>query len=412
MLLVQLRWLAVVGQVVTIAIVTMWLDVDLPLLQMGYVIGFLVALNLMSLVSASMGIHAGNGGLLLQLAFDVAALTVQLYLSGGATNPFISLYLLQITLGAVLLHAWSSWMLVALASAGFILQIFVYRPLMIPRLHAGGLLDLHIQGMFVCFVLTAGLVVFFLIRANSNLRARELRLADLRQQSAEEQHIVRMGLLASGAAHELGTPLATLSVLVSDWKRMPLFKKHPDLAAEIVDMQEQLDRCKTIVSGILMASGEARGEEITRTSAIAFLDDLVAEWRRTRAPRHLVYDNQFEPNEAIVSDTALRQVIFNVFDNALESSPDWVRIRANRDGDDLVLEVSDVGKGFPPDILAEIGRPYRSSKGRPGGGLGLFLVVNVVRKLGGSVAAENRSEGGAAVTLRLPIAALSAGVQI
>ena len=216
-----------------------------------------------------------------------------------------------------------------------------------------------------------------------------------------------MGLLASGAAHELGTPLATLSVILNDWQHMPTLKETPELSQEIREMQLQVDRCKTIVSGILMSSGEARGEGTLRTTVNAFLDGLAAEWRASRSPRRFDYTNAFGQDEAIVSDTALKQVIFNLFDNALEASPNLVRVGVRRTDGDLVITVTDEGPGFSAEMLAEFGKPYRSSKGRPGGGLGLFLVVNVVRKLGGLVAAENAAGRGAIVTLRLPLASLS-----
>ncbi|MFX5922263.1 histidine kinase dimerization/phospho-acceptor domain-containing protein, partial [Acinetobacter baumannii] len=87
---------------------------------------------------------------------------------------------------------------------------------------------------------------------NRNLRDRDAYLADLRRQSVEENHIVRIGLLASGAAHELGTPLATISVLLADWRRMEIFRRDPELAEEIDEMHRQIDRCKRILSGILM----------------------------------------------------------------------------------------------------------------------------------------------------------------
>ena len=118
------------------------------------------------------------------------------------------------------------------------------------------------------------------------------------------------------------------------------------------------------------------------------------------------YNNAFGEDLPIVSESALKQVIFNVLDNAFEASPRWVGFSAALNGDMLVLSVRDVGAGFAPDVLAQIGKPYQSTKGRPGGGLGLFLAVNVVRKLGGRVVARNRKTGGAAVVLELPLAAL------
>jgi two-component system sensor histidine kinase RegB len=408
-LLIQLRWLAVIGQVVTILIVSYWLGIELPLRELVTVVALLIALNAVSLLQHRMQGAVTNTVLFFQLLIDVGALTVQLYLSGGASNPFISLFLLQVILGAVLLETWSTWVIVAITSACFIWLTTTYRELGLPDLHAGNLLQLHIQGMFICFVLAASLLVLFITRINRNLRVRDAHLADLRQRSVEEDHIVRMGLLASGAAHELGTPLATVSVILNDWSRMPRFQKDMDIAQDIEEMQGQLDRCKTIVSGILMSSGEIRGEGTVRTSVNAFLDEAVAEWRVHRSPTELIYRNDFAPDAVIVSDPALKQVIYNVFDNALEASPNWIGVTVGRDNEALAVTVKDAGPGFAPDILAELGKPYRSSKNRPGSGLGLFLVVNVVRKLGGSVIARNEAAGGASVTVTLPLAALSPG---
>lgn len=407
LLLVQLRWLAVVGQVVTILIVHGQMGIPLPLGPMAVVILFLVGLNLASLLQLRQQAVVTNTHLFLALLIDVAALTVQLYLSGGASNPFISLYLLQVTLGAVLLETWSTWALVFVATACFTWLTDSYRALALPPQHEGQLLSLHIQGMFICFVLAASLIVPFITRITRNLRARDAYLADLRQRSIEEDHIVRMGLLASGAAHELGTPLATLSVIVSDWRRMPALARDPDMAEEIEVMQSQIDRCKAIVSGILMSSGEARGEGTLRTTVAGFMDDLIADWRAGRSPATLDYDNTFRAEVPMISDLALKQVVFNVLDNALEASPDWVGVWVGQQDGNLIISVNDKGPGFSEGMLDEFGKPYRSSKGRPGGGLGLFLVVNVVRKLGGSVLARNRIGGGASVQLTLPLAALS-----
>ncbi len=407
LLLVQLRWLAVIGQVLTILIVHYWFKIALPLTEMALVIAFLIGLNLASLLRLQSLDVVSNTELFLALLLDVAALTVQLYLSGGAANPFVSLYLLQVTLGAVLLDAWSAWTLVALTSVCFVGLTRFYRDIFMSRGYGGDFADLHIQGMFICFVLSATLLVLFIARINRNLRARDERLARLRQQSAEEDHIVRMGLLASGAAHELGTPLATLSVILNDWQHMPDLEEMPELAQEISEMQSQVERCKAIVSGILLSSGEARGEGTLRTTVNAFFDGLAAEWRASRSPARLDYFNAFGEDEAIVSDIALKQVIFNVFDNALEASPKLVKVDVSRFKDDLVVTVSDKGPGFSEDMLNALGKPYKSTKGRPGGGLGLFLVFNVVRKLGGAVAARNAAGGGAIVTLSLPLASLS-----
>lgn len=405
--LIQLRWIAVLGQIVTIVVAHFGLGIELPLNYMLAVLCGLVAFNGVSLLRLRLRREVSNGELLVALLVDVATLTMQLYLSGGATNPFVFLYLLQVVLAAVLLEAWSTWLLLATTAACFVWLAIAGRPLALPIDHDRGLWSLYIQGMLICFVLNAVLLVTFINRITRNRRARDARLAALRQRAAEEEHIVRMGLLASGAAHELGTPLATLAVILGDWRHMSAFRSDPDLLQEIGEMQTQVLRCKSIVSGILLSAGEMRGEAPEETTVHAFLDELIAEWRATRPATEFGYRNRLDGGLRIISDSALKQTLCNVLDNALEASPGWVGLEVVRDDDTLVLTVTDEGPGFAPEMLERLGRPYQSSKGRPGGGLGLFLVVNVVRTLGGQVSARNRPEGGARVTLALPLSAIT-----
>ena len=407
-LLVQLRWIAVIGQIATIGFVQFWMGVALPLLPMAAVIFGLVALNLVSLLWLRYRADINNRELLVALALDVAALTALLYLSGGATNPFTSLYLLQVTLGAVLLDAPSTWSLVALVCMNFAWLTSYYRPLELPQGFAEAF-NLYIAGTFIGLVLDAVLLVVFMTRINRNLRDRDLRLAALRQHAAEQDHIVQMGLLASGAAHELGTPLASLSVILGDWRRMPALASDPELSQDLGEMEISVQRCKSIVTGILLSAGEARGEGSSPTTVAAFLTALVEEWRTTRPSATLYFRNAFGADLAIVSDIALKQAIFNVLDNAAEVSRDWIELMAERNADKLVLSVTDRGPGFSREMLAHVGKPYQSTKGSPGSGLGLFLVVNVVRKLGGVVTARNRPDIGAAVKLELPLSTLAIG---
>jgi two-component system sensor histidine kinase RegB len=404
--LIQLRWIAVIGQVITIGVVHFGFDIRLPLREMSVVLICLV-FNIASMLRWRAHTEVTNGELVFALLVDVATLTAQLYLSGGATNPFSFLYLLQVILGAVLLRAWSEWTIVAITGACFIGLTHFYRPLALPANYYGMLFGPYIEGTLICFALNASLLVIFITRINRNLRARDARLADMRERAAEEEHIVRMGLLASGAAHELGTPLSTVSVILGDWRRMPAIAADSQLLEEIDEMQAQVQRCKSIVSGILLSAGEARGDSPVETTIRTFLDDVVKEWRETRPVERFTYENRFGEDISIVSDSAIKQMIHNVLDNALEASPKWVGLDVAREGDELKLTITDEGPGFPPEMLALLGKPYQSSKGRPGAGLGLFLVSNVARTLHGSVSAHNRPEGGAIVTLTLPLESIT-----
>jgi len=405
--LIELRWIAVAGQLATILVVNFLLDVQLPLVEMLTLLGVLALFNITSALRCRLSLPVSNGEIFAALLVDVAVLTGQLYYSGGISNPFVFLYLLQVAAATVLLRRYYIWAIVAVTVLGLVTLIEWHRPLAIPGLGSAALSAQYVGGLLVCFALNATLLVIFIGRMIRNLRQRDDSLAKLRQRAAEEEHIVRMGLLASGAAHELGTPLATLSVILGDWARMAPFAGEPELREEIEEMQQQVDRCKAIVSGILMSAGETRGDRPVETTLHAFLDDLVDEWRRTRAGATLKYERVGVRDERIISDTALKQMIANVLDNALEAAPDApLRLEASADEETLMLRVRDRGPGFSPQMLERFGTPYRSSKGKPGRGLGLFLSVNVARTLGGRIEAHNLPGAGAEVVIQLPLAVL------
>lgn len=399
--LVRLRWIAVVGQVATILATHYGLGIRLPLLPMLLVAAGLAAFNLASQLYGRRRPPPGDAAMLVSLLVDVAALTVQLHFSGGIGNPFVFLYLLQVVLGAALLRTPLAWAIVAATGACLLVLIAFPGPVHIPA-------DAWILGLVVCFLLNAVLVVVFGTRISRIIRARDAHLAAMRQRAAEEEHILRMGLLASGAAHELGTPLATISVLLGDWQRLPAFTSDPELLADVAEMQAQVRRCKAIVTGILLSAGETRGEAPTLTTVHRFFDELVAHWRESRRADALHFDNRFGPDLAIISDAGLAQMVGNVLDNALEASPDWLALTVSRSGQTLLITVEDAGPGFDAAMLEHLGKPYRSSKGRPGRGLGLFLSLNVVRTLGGTLSARNRDGGrGASVVMALPLSALT-----
>lgn len=405
--LIQLRWLALFGQIATVEVAFHGMDIPIPLQPMHWVLAGLAAFNLLSLLRCRNQHPVTSVELLLTLLVDVGALTALLYLSGGATNPFVFLFLLQVILGAVLLPVWATWVMVGVTTLCFAGLALLALPLPLPLDHDRGLASPYTQGMLICFVLNAVLLVVFITRIAGNLRERDTRLALLRQRAAEEEHVVRMGLLASGAAHELGTPLSTLAVILGDWQHLPHFSSEPELADDVAEMQVQVARCKTIVSGILLSAGEARGESSSETTVCAFLDHVVQAWRERRPEAHLQYHNGFGRDLPMVADSAIQQMIGNVLDNAHEASPDAVWFEARRENGSLTLTVWDHGAGFAPELLPQIGKPYQSSKGHPGGGLGLFLVFNVARTLGGAVAVRNLDEGGAQVRITLPLAAIT-----
>jgi len=405
LLLIQLRWLAVAGQVATILLVHYAMRIPLPVGLLLMAPAGLVAVNLLSAAISARAGGVTDQGLMFALLADVTALTWLLYLTGGAANPFVALYLLQVVLGAVLLAPIYAWALIALTSLCFAGLGLRNRPLALPPTREDALLSLYLQGSLICFVLMAVLLVLFVTRISQNLRERDASMADMRQRAVEHDHIVRMGLLASGAAHELGTPLASLSVILSDWKRMPRLADDPDLAQDMTTMRAEVERCKAIVTGILMSAGEARGQAPERTTVRAFIRAVV-EASSAEGVAVEIRD-QLSQDPAIIADPALRQVLGVLFDNAAEAGARRIVVTLGQAGELLEITVRDDGPGFAPEILDRLGKPYTSTKTRPGAGLGLFLLMNVIRSLGGTVEAANPPAGGGEVRLRLPLSALA-----
>jgi two-component system sensor histidine kinase RegB len=404
--LVQLRWFAVIGQLLTIIVTRYGFGVDLPMQVMLSVLAGLVVFNVLNELALRLDHQVRTAELFLGLLVDMAILTMQLYLSGGATNPFVFLYLLQVGLAAVLLAPSYAWALLGLATVCFLWLAEKARPLELALDYHLGIHSYYVEGILICLILNAALLVIFINRINRTHREHDARLAEFRQRAAEEDHILRMGLLASGAAHELGTPLSTIAVILGDWQRMPFLKSDPDLGIELIEMQTQIQRCKAIVSGILMSAGETRGESSGETTVFEFFDELINDWQSTRKVREISFKNLVGEDIDIASDTVLKQTICNLLDNALEASPEWVGLEVLRQNDILLIRVVDQGPGFSSEILDRLGQPYQSTKGRSGSGLGLFFVFNVARILGGEVGARNRQEGGAEINLCLPLDAL------
>lgn len=399
--LIQLRWIAVAGQTLAILLVHYGLRVPLPLIEMLGVALVLAAANLLATLAVPRH-RVHHAEVMLALLLDMAALTLQLYFSGGAGNPFISLYLLQVVLGAILLPPALVAVLVTATTLCYALLSLRFVPLAIPSGLVAEFADLFAIGRWIAFVMVAGLLVLFINRISRNLRARDEYVADLRQHAAEEDGIVRMGLFASGAAHELGTPLGTLSVILADWRRMPGIAGDAELAAEVGEMQAEVQRCKAIVSDILQSAGQPRGEAMASVAAGPFLDAVAQAWRPTHPQVALDYVGAGTGAAMIAIDPALRQAIWNLLDNAAEASPGGVQLRTAVEEGMLVIAVNDWGPGFAPETLARAGQPNRSMKGA-GHGLGLFLAANVARRLGGRLDARNRPGGGAEVRLSLPL---------
>lgn len=406
--LIRLRWLAICGQIGAIAVTHYGLGVNLPRRAMAPVVVFLVLLNLFSTWRLRTRRKVSDLTVTTELLMDVVALTMLLYLSGGASNPFITLFILQVILGIVLLPARSALVILSATIAAYYWLLWNGRPMALPSTHGshGGhaagpsFFDLHLQGMFLSFALAACLLAWFMLRIMENLRERDRHLEDLRRMMLEEDNLVRLGLMASGAAHELGTPLTTLAVTMDDWASLGLPEGERG-KAELSRMQEELSRCRRIVSDMLLKAGQERLVDMRTEIVAVFIADTLAEWRAEGGRLTISVEDQ-AGSVAITADPLLTQVLRQILDNAAEAGATQMHIHIARAEGEVVITLSDNGPGFPSDLLAARERDKHIVQTDPGRGLGLLLVVTSLRRLSGRLRLSNGNAGGASVSLTLP----------
>lgn len=397
--LIYLRLIAIFGQAIVILFVYQILHIELPLVSMFSVILLLAIITFISFYRYRSRSKISSLGLFIELIFDVVALTAQLYLSGGISNPFISLFLLQVIIGAVLLRPFHAWMIALVTIICYIWLSFNYQELHAFHHHAGdSLFNLHLHGMLISYIFATILLLIFITKIIENLNERDRKINVLEKQSIKKEQVVRMGLLATGAAHELSTPLSTISVIIGDWNIMNL---DDDLKEDARLIESQIAHCKKILSQILLSSGKERVEEAKILPIKEAFEGLIKEWSNSRNTQILNYNFIGEEERKIILDDVLSQVFFNIFDNALAASPGFILAEISVNKNEVTVSVEDKGKGFSDKVLAEIGNINLSTKNSSG--LGLFLAINSLNRIGGKLEISNLADKGAKVLIKIPL---------
>ena len=396
--LIWLRLIAIIGQILTILFVEFFLKIDLTLNLMFLVIVILAIVNCLSFYRYKFKKNISDKSLFFELIFDVLALGFQLYFSGGISNPFISLFLLQVIISAILLQRIYAWLTASLTLICYVFLSFNYQEVHAFHHQNGDLINLHLHGMLISYVIAGILILIFITKIIKNLKDCDHKINILKQQALEKKQLINMALLTTSTAHELGTPLSTISVIISDWKEMNLAK---DLQQDIATIEKQVTRCKKILSDILSSTGKKRLEKATLTPLQVAFDNLITQWCESRNPKNLIYNFRGESTKKIIIDEILMQAFFNIFDNALEASPNFIAIEAVITKNNFIVSVEDQGKGFDQDLIKEIGKANLSSKNSSG--LGLFLALNALQNISGDLKFENLVTIGAKVSITIPL---------
>ncbi|MDT8385784.1 MAG: ATP-binding protein [Gammaproteobacteria bacterium] len=393
-------------QMLMIFIALRWLALPLPVLPLAAIFILHALWNGFTAWRAQQQRPVTETEFFLQLLTDVLALSGVLYLTGGATNPFVGFYLLPLMIAATVLRKPFVWSMAGITVTCYSLLVFVYIPLD-PGSHMqhDASFNQHVFGMWFGFVFSAGLVSFFVTNMAQTLRQRDRVLAAAREQALRSEHLVALGTLAAGAAHELSTPLNTMAIITDELKDDYPPHKNADLHAQLSLIGEQIQRCKAALSVISASAGEQRAEAGEALAVDIYLDNLLIQWQAQR-PRVISLQQSLhgvQPAPRIIADRALDQAILNVLNNAADASPDWVAVSAEWTEQRLRLAIEDRGPGLDAEARALIGKRLYSSK--PDGlGLGLYLAHSAIERLGGTIEYGELPEGrGTCTRIGLPL---------
>jgi two-component system sensor histidine kinase RegB len=338
---------------------------------------------------------------------DTICLTAILGLTGGPMNPFSLLYLVQITLSAVVLSRLWTWALGVLSTACFGLLFWFHVPLPILEAHQHTQQGLspHLLGMWLAFMIAAALIAFFTGKISDALRRREQEVLELKDQVAKHERLSSLVTLAAGAAHELGTPLGTIAVVARELER---YASSVSANEPVLDdarlIRSEVERCRLILERMSVQGAEPMGET-PREVAIADLLNRV----RDQFPSPQRNQISIDPHSAvsvIVPEQATIQSVTALVQNALDASGDNrpVRVSASQYGPHVRISISDQGAGMTDTVLRRVGEPFFTTK-EPGKGMGLgtFLVRTFAERLGGRLSFDSIAGSGTTANLELPV---------
>jgi len=399
--LAALRSLAVAAQLLTLAAVRKILELELDWQPMLLTIAALAVVNFFTLLRLRSSKPVSNPELFAQLCVDVLALSILLYYGGGSTNPFVSLYLLPLVIAAATLPGRYTWGMAALTAVCYSVLMFYYIPLPHNHQHEGdSAFNAHVVGMWLGFVISAVVVAYFVVKMAQAVRQRDEMLVLVREEILRNERIVALGTQAAGAAHELGTPLSTMSVVIGELQRDA--EARPAWRDALAILDEQVRGCKRILNKIL-ANAQGSGASSLQP-ADRLIAEVLDEWQLLRpTAQYQFHSNGVQPAPLINVDVTLRAALMNLLNNAADAAPQTMDIYAQWDDKNFKLEIHDQGSGLSKEVEIKAGSAFFTTK-TEGRGLGLFLANATIERMGGSVRLFNRETGGATTEIILPIA--------
>lgn len=424
--LIILRWLAVIGQITTIIIATFYLNLQIDLGMCFLAISASIITNLVAIFVYPVSRRLPEREVMYTLLFDLTQLAFLLYLTGGLNNPFALLILAPVTVSAMTLRPQSTLFLAGLAMVMVTILGVYYVPL---RTAEGFILrmpQVFVIGFWVAVMIGIAFLAIYARRVTAETYSMSQALLATQMALSREQKLTDLGGVVAAAAHELGTPLATIKLASAEL--IEELDDHPLLQEDASLIREQAERCRDI----LQSMGRAGKDDLhLRTAPLSTVIEEAAEPHSDRGKElHFAYMASDGADDRVPNILRRPEIIHglrNLIQNAVDFASDNVWIDAQWSAETLSIRVIDDGKGYPTDLMGRIGDPFIGRRNRKeradnrqeyeGMGLGLFIAKTLLERSGAELTFANGSDGsspargtrsGAIAEVTWPIASIDA----
>ena len=381
----SIRVVALLGQIAALLYFTLINPIGLPASAITAILAVYASVTVATWQRSRMQVPITDSEFFIHLLVDILFFSLLLYFSGGASNPFISYYLIPISIAAITLSGRYSIAIALTALAAYSLLLKFYMPItaLAPthHHHGGNSNSLHILGMWANFAISAGIIIYFISRMASALKVQQLELAQQREAQLRDEQLLAVGTLAAGTAHELGTPLNTMRLLVDE-----MLINQQD-KADLVLLSQQIDQCKTTLKQLLTTAEQSQSSQLESQLVKQYFDTVLERWQLMRPSlKANIQFTECSDSRALFHPT-IAQSILNLLNNAADASP-TVDVDLSWDQKMATIEIRDHGPGLDPQKIETMGEAFVTDKA-DGLGLGLFLSQATLNRFGGSVSLQN-----------------------
>jgi two-component system, sensor histidine kinase RegB len=344
----------------------------------------------------------------LQILLDILGVTFLFYHAGGASNPFVFYYLVPLSISSATLPWRFTWALALLSAVCYTLLLFYYvpipgiSPLAVSHEHAEEApLNAHILGMWFNFIVSAGLITYFVVKMSNTLKHQQQQLNEYREENLRNEQVLAVATLAAGTAHELGSPLTTMKLLLNEMDH-----DHgggPALEKDLAVLKKQVDLCSNTLKDLVRRAESNQAREMTALPMGGYCQRLVDRWLLLRPEVRAEVSLQSVGRDVPVRyHSTVEQAIINLLNNAADAARDKVCVTFRWSDGSFHVTVVDDGEGIPEHLKQQLGQPFVTTKGK-GLGLGVFLSNATIVRYGGSMTLLDNKPCGTQLIIKLPL---------